>query len=149
MNNKHMIRYGSDAENMRPTVEEDILIARLSLLVVMAKAFLKSYPMGEFREKAIRDNARFVFNEAFVRSRSNRLPSMAKTNPHPPLRGIKDVENLLLQRAQLLAVMVNSFAGKKSTGTFRKKAMAENIDQICEYLADGFHLGDTKILKVA
>ena len=69
----------------------------------------------------------------------------------PPTTSCEDKhhDHLFLQRAQLLAVMVNAFAGKKSKGTFRKKAMAENIDQVSEYIADGFQLGNMKILKVA
>ena len=134
---------------MRPMVENDILISRLSLLIIMAKAYLKSYPMGQFRMQAIRDNARFVFYEALSRTHSNNAPSLIKTQPKSPQRHIKPRDHLFLQRAQLLAVMVNAFTREKSSGSFRKKAMAQNIDYICEFLADGFQLGDTKILKVA
>ena len=130
-------------------VNDDILISRLSLLIIMAKAYLKSYPMGEFRKNAVTENARFVFNEALIRTHSNKTPSLIKTQPQSPQRDIKLKDHLFLQRTQLLAVMVNSFAEKKSKGNFRKKAMANNIDQLCEYLADGFQLGATKILKVA
>lgn len=130
-------------------VEDDILVSRLSLLVIMAKAYLKSYPMGEFRKKAILDNARYVFYEAHVRTQAKNTPSLIKTKPESTNRNAEHKDNLFLQRAQLLAVMVNSFAGKKSKGNFRKKAMAENIDLICGYLANGFHLGDMNILKVA
>jgi len=149
MKNKSFFRYGTDAQKMRPMVKDDILISRLSLLIIMAKAYLKSYPMGEFRKKAITENARFVFYEALIRTHSNNTPSLIKTTPQAPQRDMKLKDHLFLQRTQLLAVMVNSFAEKKSKGNFRKKAMAKNIDQICEYLADGFQLGDTRILKVA
>ncbi len=149
MNNKCFFRYGTDAQKMRPMVKDDILISRLGLLIIMAKAYLKSYPMGEFRKQAITENARFVFYEALIRTHSNKTPSLIKTQPKSPQRDIKLKDHLFLVRTQLLAVMVNSFAEKKSKGNFRKKAMAKNIDQICEYLADGFQFGDTKILKVA
>jgi len=149
MKNRPIIRYGNDAIAMRPMVKEDILIARLSLLIIMAKAYLKSYPMGEFRREAVCQNARFVFNAAIDRACTGASSSLSNPKPQGLRRDAKHDDHLFLQRAQLLAVMVNSFAGKKSTGTFRKKAMAENIDQISEYLADGFQLGITKILKVA
>lgn len=149
MNNRQLVRYGTDTHKMRPMVEDDILILRLSLLIIMAKAFLKSYPVGEFRRKAITENARFVFYEAFVRTRSHNITSSGKTQPQTGQRHARHKDNLLLLRAQLLAVMVNSFAQKKSKGSFRKKAMAENIALICEYLADGFQLRNTRILKVA
>jgi len=149
MQNRYLARYGTDARQMRPMVKDDILISRLSLLIIMAKAYLKSYPMGEFRKRAITENARFVFYEALIRTHSNNAPSLIKTQPQACQHVARQKDHLFLLRAQLLAVMVNSFAEKKSKGSFRKKAMAENIDLICEYLADGFQLGDTKILKVA
>jgi hypothetical protein len=149
MKNRHLVRYGTTSPQMRPMAKDDILISRLGLLIIMAKAYLKSYPMGEFRKKAITDNARFVFYEALIRTHSNTTPSLIKTQPQTCRHDTRQIDNLFLLRAQLLAVMVNSFAEKKSKGNFRKKAMAENIDILSEYLADGFQLGDTKILKVA
>jgi hypothetical protein len=149
MKNKHIIRYGRDAGKMRPMIKEDILISRLNLLVIMAKAYLKSYPVGEFRRKAIRENARFVFHEAYVRTNATPHAGFAHAIAHKPHQGAASNDHLFLQRAQLLAVMVHSFTGEKTTGSFRKKAMADNIEQISEYLADGFQLRDTKILKVA
>jgi hypothetical protein len=149
MKNKHIIRYGRDAEKMRPIIKEDILISRLNLLVIMAKAYLKSYPVGEFRRKAIRENARFVFHETYVRTLASSHAGITPAISHKPRWDAASDDHLFLQRAQLLAVMVHSFTGKKATGSFRKKAMADNIEQISEYLADGFQLRDTKILKVA
>ena len=149
MKNKRTIRYGRDAENMRPMIREDILISRLNLLVIMAKAYLKSYPVGEFRRKAIRENARFVFHEACLRTFVSTRAGLAHAVSPKPHRDAVGNDHLFLQRAQLLAVMVHSFTWKKATGNFRKKAMAANIEQISEYLADGYQLRDTKILKVA
>jgi hypothetical protein len=149
MKNKHIIRYGTETGQMRSMVADDILISRLNLLIIMAKAYLKSYPMGEFRRKAIVENARFVFKEVYRRTRATRTASFQKTQPHSSQHHIRHSDQLFLLRTQLLAVMVNSFAGKRSRGSFRKKAMAENIELISEYLADGFQFGDTQILKVA
>ena len=121
---------------MRPMTEDDVLVSRLNLLIIMAKAYLKSYPMGEFRRKAIVVNAGFVFQEAIIRIQATR-------------QGLQPKDRLFLLRTQLLAVMVTSFVHKKSTGNFRKKAMAANIEYISEYLADGIRSGDPRILKVA
>ena len=149
MKKKPFARFGIDARKMRPMVKDDILILRLSLLIIMAKAYLKSYPMGEFRRRAVTWNARFVFNEAL--SRTHSIPSSAriKQRTQSSQGGIEIKDYLFLQRAQLLAVMVHSLAERKTKGNFRKKAMAENINHLCEYLAEGFQLGDTRILKVA
>jgi len=93
--------------------------------------------MGEFRRKAIIENAEFVFHAALARIQ-------------PTRQELQQKDRLFLLRTQLLAVMVTSFVQKKkSKGSFRKKAMAANIDDISEYLADGIQTGDTRILKVA
>jgi hypothetical protein len=149
MKNQHAVRYGTEARVMRPMTKDDILVARLNLLIIMAKAFLKSYPMGEFRRKAIVENAEFIFYETLVRTQSTRTPSVNDNKPLSSRQEPQRKDHLFLLRAQMLAVMVTSFVQKKSKGNFRKKAMAANIDHISEYLADGIRSGDPRILKVA
>jgi hypothetical protein len=149
MKNKHAVRFGTETSAMRPMTKDDILVSRLNLLIIMAKAFLKSYPMGEFRRKAIEENAAFVFYETLVRTRSTRTPLVTDNQSQSSRQGLQRRDHLFLLRAQLLAVMVTSFVQKKSEGNFRKKAMAANIDHISEYLADGIQSGDPRILKVA
>jgi hypothetical protein len=149
MENEHAVHYGTEASAMRPMTRDDILVSRLNLLIIMAKAFLKSYPMGEFRRKAIVENAEVVFYETLVRIQSTRMPSAIENKPQSSRQELQRKDHLFLLRAQLLAVMVTSFVQKKSQGNFRKKAMAANIDHISEYLADGIRSGDPRILKVA
>jgi hypothetical protein len=136
MPNQNAVRYGAEGGAMRPMTEDDVLVSRLNLLIIMAKAYLKSYPMGEFRRKAIAENAEFVFHETLARIQ-------------PAGQELQQKDRLFLLRTQLLAVMVTSFVQKKSSGNFRRKAMADNIDYISEYLADGIRSGDPRILKVA
>jgi hypothetical protein len=143
----HPVRYGTESHGMRPMTMDEIFISRLNLLIIMAKAYLKSYPMGEFRRKAIVENAKYVFYEAMVRTQSRKPSLNAKSQSSQQELQARD--NLLLLRAQLLAVMVTSFVEKESRGTFRKKAMAANIELISEYLADGIRSADQRILKVA
>ena len=147
MKTKHPVRYGSESHGMRPMTMDEIFISRLNLLIIMAKAYLKSYPMGEFRRKAIVENAKFVFCEALVRTQS-RTPS-TNIKSQSSKQGLRTRDYLFLLRVQLLAVMMTSFVEKESRGNFRKKAMAANIDLISEYLADGIRSGDQRILKVA
>lgn len=149
MKNTHAVRYGADGHAMRPMTEDDVLVSRLNLLIIMAKAYLKSYPMGEFRRKAIVENAEFVFHEALVRIQPPRTASETDNRDPSTRQEFRQKDRLFLMRTQLLAVMVTSFVQKKSKGNFRKKAMAANIDYISEYLADGIRSGDPRILKVA
>ena len=134
---------------MRPITEDDVLVSRLNLLIIMAKAYLKSYPMGEFRRKAISENAEFVFRQALARIQPTPTPPAADSRNPSTRQEFQQKDRLFLLRAQLLAVMVTSFVQKKSNGNFRRKAMAANIDYISEYLADGIRSGDPRILKVA
>ena len=148
MKTKHSVRYGTETHGMRPMTRDDILISRLNLLIIMAKAYLKSYPMGEFRRKAIVENAEFVFYEALGRTQAYRTPS-PNIKSQSSQQGLTAKDHHFLLRAQLLAVMVTSFVLKEARGAFRKKALAANIDLISEYLADGIGFGNQKILKVA
>jgi hypothetical protein len=149
MNDKLAVRFGAEGRAMRPMTEDDVLVSRLNLLIIMAKAYLKSYPMGEFRRKAIAENAEFVFHRALVLIQPPRTPSATDDSPPSTRPELQQKDRLFLLRAQLLAVMVTSFVRKRSTGNFRKKAMAANIDYISEYLAAGIQSGDPRILKVA
>ncbi|MBW2642424.1 MAG: hypothetical protein JRC89_03405 [Deltaproteobacteria bacterium] len=53
------------------------------------------------------------------------------------------------QRAQLLAVMVKAGVENRLTGNFRKKALQDNLDRICDTLIFNFHIKDLDVLKVA
>jgi len=94
--------------------------------------------------------ARFVFLESLSRTASH-ISAGSKPDPASRTAGLdtQHIDHLFLQRIQLLAVMLNSMARGKSRGRYRKKAMAENVEQICSYLSDRFQLGDVQILKVA
>ena len=144
-----MIRYGAMAQKMRPMGHSDVLISRLKLLIIMAKATLKGYPTGDYRQVAIVENARFVFLEALARTVANPSSAPTPSSTNPPSVNVKHSDHLFLQRAMLLAVMMNSFIQGKAQGRFRRKAMDENIDQICQYLSDRFQLGNIQFLKVA
>ena len=144
-----MIRCGAVEQEMRSMISDDLLVSRLQLLIIMAKAYLKGYPLGEYRKKAIARNARFVFYEAVIRAGRRRPMTSGGTTARQGARPQKQMNHLFLQRAQLLAVMLNAFIEGKSEGSFRSRAMAENVDHICEYLSDRLHLGDAQFLKVA
>ena len=144
-----MIRYGARAQDMRPMPSSDLFILRLKLLIIMAKAYLKGNPLGNFRKKAIIETANFVFYEALFQA--NQLqPADHIAKPTATAQSYsKNNDHLFLQRVQLLSVMANAFAKGKSQGNYRKQAMAENIDLICDHLSENVSLVDAKFLKVA
>ncbi len=58
-------------------------------------------------------------------------------------------ERVFHQRVQLLAVMVKAVAENRLTENFRKKALQENLDRICDTLIFKFYIKDLDFLKVA
>jgi len=57
--------------------------------------------------------------------------------------------DVLYQRAQLLALMVRSFADGEIPEGHRRQALIENIDRICTHLSEKLQLADVSFLKVA
>jgi hypothetical protein len=144
-----MIRYGAQAKAMRPMQASHHFILRLKLLIIMTKAYLKGNPLGEFRKKAIVETANYLFYDAlFQAEQLKKSGHDAKTQSALQGRS-KNPEHLFLQRVQLLAVMADAFSKDKADGNFRKQAMAENVDLICEHLSEKVSLVDAKFLKVA
>ena len=144
-----MIRYGALAQNMRTMDKDDIFISRLVLLIIMVKAYLKGFPLGDFRKSAIKKNARLIFFETLSRSAQYLPQSSLASSPDDTADENPLSDQLFLQRVQLLAVMANAFAHGKAKGNFRKRAMSENITQISEYLSDRIQPADAQFLKVA
>jgi hypothetical protein len=58
-------------------------------------------------------------------------------------------ERVFHQRVQLLAVMLKAVAENRLTGNFRKKALQDNLDNICDTLNLNFHIKNLDVLKVA
>jgi hypothetical protein len=143
-----MIRYGARAQAMRQMPASELFILRLKLLIIMTKAYLKGNPLGDYRKEAIVETANYIFYEALFQAEQMKT-SGPETKTQSAQSMHKNPDNLFLQRVQLLAVMANSFAKGKPDGNFRKQAMADNIDLICEYLSEKVSLVDAKFLKVA
>ncbi len=135
-----MIRYGSVAKLMRPMASDDLLISRLKLLLIMAKAFLKGYPMGDLRKSAIAQNAQHFSDEALVCAASAKAPPTDKPRLFNP--GTQPHEHQFVQRVQLLVVMLNAFVEGSAKGIHRKKALAQNIDHLSEVMADHLQVSE-------
>ena len=129
--------------------KSEIFIMQLKLLIIMTKAYLKGNPLGEYRKKTIVDTANCLFYEALFQAENPKYTDTdVKTQSAPQSRSI-NLDHVFLQRVQLLAVMANSFAKNKADGNFRKKAIADNVNLICEHLSEKVSLVDAKFLKVA
>ena len=139
-----MIRRGAPAHQMHPVVDEEIFFLRLKLLIIMAKGYLKGYPLGDWRKTAVNENARAVFYLSL-----HRIAQLDQAPGDGQVTLAAGLPRLFYQRAQLLAVMVSSFAMGNSVEAYRRQALTENIHHICDFLVEQFHLSDLSFLKVA
>lgn len=130
--------------------DKDLFLPRLHLLIIMSKAYLKGMPVGEHRKHAVIDNAHHLFYQ-----------SLHLLHDHPPQSSESadesgddanqemSSEHIFHQRVQLLSVMAKAFAEGRLTGEFKKRALKENLDYICNAITFTDKVGDMDILKVA
>ena len=146
-----MIKLGPTARETRTMSDGDVFLSRLKLLIIMAKAYLKDCPIGKYRKSAIIENAHHVFYHSL------KLVSKAAVTKNHDLKkqsgttseALTPEEYVFHQRVQLLSVMGKALAEDRLTGDFRKKALKDNLDRICETLIFDFHIKDVGFLKVA
>jgi hypothetical protein len=146
-----MIRFGPLAREMKNMSSEDIFSSRLKLLIIMTKAYLKDCPIGEYRKQAIIENARSVFYQSL--KLSSELSAItnddSRTQSGKDSSGDMNDAYIFHQRTQLLAVMAQALAEGRLKGSFRKKALQDNVNSICKTLIFNFHIKDVNFLKVA
>ncbi len=139
-----MLRLGSSSTDMREFDNEDIFVSRLKLLIIMASAYFKGYPLGESRKNAIIRNANRITKEMVDwQGHINNFRS------DYDLRDDMDFDHVFFQRVKLLAVMAKAFAEDHPMGHFRKKALEDNLDHICEEITFNRQLYGKEFLKVA
>ena len=124
-----MLRLGSNLFQMRKVCDDDILISRLKLLVIMAKAYLQDVSLGSYSLRSIIRNAAHV--STFLSDWNTHLNHMERS------RGSQTnfySDHIFYQRIQLLSIMVKSIAQGNPLGIHRKTALKSNIDYIAEIL---------------
>ena len=125
-----MLRLGSSHAHTREMDLDDIFLSRLRLLIVMGKAYLQDFPLGEHRRQAMLENARHIESESID------LGELSGS-PYPNVSastGIMEFDSVFFQRAKLLAVMLKTVAKGFPMGEHRKTAMQENLDTISQML---------------
>ena len=139
-----MIKLGSTAKKSKLHGRKNIFFSRLKLLIIMGKAFLENYPMGEYRMRAIIRNAEEVardcvdWNGYFQNFR-------ASTESGTMIA----LDHIFFQRVKLLAIMTKSFAENNPMGQHRRMAVRNNIDYLCETLEYAPTQEEIEMLKVA
>jgi hypothetical protein len=146
-----MIKFGPTSGETRAMSDDDIFLSRLKLLIIMAKAFLRNCPIGKYRKSAIIENAHHVFYRSLIMASKTAFFKNQDFKKRLSItsEGETEEEYVFHQRVQLLSVMAKALAENRLTGNFRKKALQENLDKICETLLFSFHVKDVEFLKVA
>lgn len=146
-----MIKIGPTSGEMKVMSDDDIFLSRLKLLIIMAKAYLKDFPIGKYRKSAIIENANFVFYHSLQMASKTAFFKSQDLKKHSRITPSDETEEeyVFHQRIQLLAVMAKALAEDRLTGNFRRKALQDNLDRICKILTFNFHIKDVEFLKVA
>jgi len=118
-----MKKFGSTSEDMRAMSVNDIFLSHLKLLITMAKAYLKNYPIGKYRKAAIIENAHHVFYHSLQFASSETQSGITSE--------VKaEEEQEFHKRVQLLAVMAKAIAEDRLTGNFKKKSLQDNLNRL-------------------
>jgi hypothetical protein len=145
-----MMKLEPTAGEMRAMSIDHNFLSRLKLLIIMAKAYLKNYPIGNYRKSAIIENAHHVFYHSLqLVSETEFFKHHDESDSQSNIASEVEEERVFHQRVQLLAVMLKAVAENRLTGNFRKKALQDNLDNICDTLNLNFHIKNLDVLKVA
>lgn len=139
-----MLRLGPPPSETREMDLDDIFFSRLKLMIIMAKAFLEDYPLGEHRCRAILENAEHIETDAV------QMGTPAATQPyHDELSENAPYDHIFFQRVKLLAVMLKAVAKGFPMEEHRKTAMQENLDMICQTIMFNGEAENMSFFKVA
>ena len=146
-----MIKLGPTSGETKAMSVNDIFLSRLKLLIIMAKAYLKNYPIGKYRRSAFIENAHHVFYHSLQLVSETFFFENRESESQSGISSEIEIEEerVFHQRVQLLAVMVKALAEERLTGHIKKKALQNNLDRICDTLTFSFHIKDVDFLKVA
>jgi two-component sensor histidine kinase len=146
-----MMKLGPTAGEIRAMSVDDIFLSRLKLLIIMAKAYLKKYPLGKYRKSAVIENAHHVFYHSLQLVSETFFFEKHESESQSGITSEIEIEEEreFHQRVKLLAVMVKALAEDRLTGHISKKSLQNNLNRICDTLTFTFHIKDVDFLKVA
>ena len=139
-----MIKLGSTAKKSGSLGRRNIFFSRLKLLIIMGKAYLENYPMGEFRMRAVIRNAEEVAKDCV--DWNGYFKNFRASNDSGTMLAL---DHIFFQRVKLLAIMTKSFAENNPMGQHRRMAVRNNIDYLCETLGYAPSQEEIEMLKVA
>jgi hypothetical protein len=124
-----MIRLISDSRDFREKEYLNCFFTGVKMLIIMSKAFLGGYDLEPNRLKEIINAAENVIKGSVEwKGRLPNFRSMAESE------GTFKFDQIFYQRVKLLATMAKSFAEGNPMGHYRKLALENNINDLCEML---------------
>lgn len=145
-----MRKFGVPNSEMKKVCEKDLFLPRLHLLVIMSKAYLQRMPVGDYRKKAIIDNAHHLFYQSLHMSSDYEQEAVFQNKENDTeCKEEMSSEHIFHQRVQLLSVMAKAFAEGRLAGEFKIKALEENLAHICNTITFKDKVGNMEFLKVA
>lgn len=145
-----MKKFGVPGSEKKTIHEKDLFLPRLHLLIIMAKAYLQGMPLGDYRKKAVIDNAHHIFYQSLhMLSDDEQVVPLKNRENDAAMKEEMSPEHIFHQRVQLLAVMAKAFAEGRLAGTYKTKALEDNLEYICNTITFNAGIGNMEILKVA
>jgi hypothetical protein len=124
-----MIRLISDSRDFKEKEYLHSFFTQIKMLIIMSKAFLGGYQLEPNRLKEIISSAEHVIKGCVEwKGRLQNFRSIAESED------IFKFDHIFYQRVKLLATMAKSFAQGNPMGHYRKMALENNINDLCEML---------------
>jgi hypothetical protein len=138
-----MLRLGAMPEKASEMDLDHIFISRLKLLIVMARTYLRRYPLGAVRKSVLVKNADYITAESID------LEQLISIRNKQPAKDGMDFDHVFYQRVKLLASMVNAIGNDCPMGEHREAALRDNLEMISGSLKFNSGVKKVAFLKVA
>ncbi|WP_319521295.1 hypothetical protein [uncultured Desulfosarcina sp.] len=138
-----MLRLGAMPDKASEMDLDHIFISRLKLLIIMARTYLRGYPLGVFRKSALVKNAKYIAAESID------LEQLIPIRNEQPAKDGMNFDHVFYQRVKLLASMVCAIGNDCNMGEHRESALRDNLEMICDSLNFNKDVKKVAFLKVA
>ncbi len=139
-----MIRLGSISPDMHEMFIDDVFLARLKLLIIMAKAYLHGYPLGHYRRNAITSNAQIIESEAIDLGDLDTQGQL-----HFGSVDVSESEKKIYENVRILAKTALDFASGEEIGISKQEELDFVLNTICESITFDGRLKNRQFLEVA
>ncbi|KJS33061.1 MAG: hypothetical protein VR64_03895 [Desulfatitalea sp. BRH_c12] len=138
-----MLSLGAPPSETREMDINDIFIARTKLMIIMAKAYLDGFPLGDLQRRAMLENALHLETDCITVLAD--LISGPDRFVYKRI-GESEFDHKFYWKANLLAVMIKAVGQGYTLKKYQRGEMQDYIDHTCKTLM--FRPGDWYFLQV-